>query len=80
MDRAGFSNKIDCGGATALQMKLALPASWRQLWLRRPEEVLPFGSKAAFKISEPNFEASPTSGNKAIGMRRPNSAGEPAGL
>ena len=38
------------------------------------------GSKAAFKISEPVFGALPTSGNKPVGERRPNSnsAGKPA--
>ena len=39
-----------------------------------------FGSKAAFKISEPVFGALPTSRNKPVGEKRPNShsAGKPA--
>ena len=50
-------------------------------WLARRMPRSRLGSKAAFKISEPIFGALPTSRNKPVGVRRPNSnsAGKPAG-
>ena len=61
---------------------MTFPTSGRHRLLRAQAALLcGSGSEAAFKISEPVFGALPTSRNKPVGERRPNSnsAGKPAG-